>query len=612
MSDPPPPRSLPAWLTANRVKGTTRLPFGAWHDRPEFTQAAAGFEALGARAFTRHVKSGDEDPWDRGVWQQLIDEADGRKLKIVGYYWHMAEASLADTPGWVCRKHDGTKIKGDRGLHLDITGDFGGVVLERLLELAKMGIDGLQFDERHLPPGGAWGSALEDAWTAEKGVPAPAPHASSELYRQFLDFKAKRIEDTFAHWRETVQAARPDVVFIVSTTTIPGLTDREMTTRLARVSDSAKNEYRLALSDALTKRVFVKHPGLAPSDHVRQAVGWTVLRDSAEGRPPQIWVSGVPNVAHARAAAGSLLTFGCIANMDVDEQSLLGTVPPAPGKTPLNALEAAFALGRDASPHLAAAQPLRWAAVHFAEQARNARGRNHRTAWEHVLWPMVGAFQVLSEDGLPVGVVNDHQLEQDELAGYRVLVLPDPHRLTTAQAAAVAAFRARDGVVIENDPSWVWGDAAGREAAFAALRAAFQPHLDTAPLRVTGGPRGRYAVAYRNGPRLVVAVTNDFEWVQITKRNKPAAEINDPPPRAGGVRVSWRKGHKLPEPSGSSPVPGLRAVDVVNRKVLTVKSSSAGYRVDLPPFRTMALLVVSRSRIPLGPHEPAPGPADKV
>ena len=86
----------------------------------------------------------------------------------------------------------------------------------------------------------------------------------------------------------------------------------------------------------------------------------------------------MPNVDHARAAAGSLLTFGCIANMDVDEQSLLGRSEPAPGKTPLDALEAAFELGRDASPHLADAQPLRWAAVHFTERARNARGTNYR------------------------------------------------------------------------------------------------------------------------------------------------------------------------------------------------------------------------------------------
>ena len=53
-----------------------------------------------------------------------------------------------------------------------------------------------------------------------------------------------KIEQTFAYWRDEVKAERPDVVFLVSTTTVPALTDREMTTRLVRVADSAKNEYR--------------------------------------------------------------------------------------------------------------------------------------------------------------------------------------------------------------------------------------------------------------------------------------------------------------------------------------------------------------------------------
>jgi hypothetical protein len=609
MSAAPAPRTLPTWFKANRVKGTTRLRLAQWGGRPEFTQAAAGFQALGASVFTRHVKSGDEDPWRRDVWTQLIDEAHDRGLWIVGYYWHMAEAALAvSNPEWICRKPDRTTpIEGDRGTSLDITGPYRERVLERLLDLAELGVDGLMFDERHLPKQGCWGSALEEAWTAEHGTPAPRPR--DPRYPEFLDFKAARIEETFAYWRDSVHAAHPGVVFVVSTTTIPALTLREMTTELARVADSPKNEYRLALNRALSGHVFDDDTDFAPADHVRQAVGWTVLRDAAEGRPPYVWVSGVPNVPHARAAAGSLLAFGCIANMDVDEQSLLGTLPPGPGKTPLDALEAAFALGRVASPHLAEAQPVRWAALHFAEDARNAHGDRHREAWATVLWPLVGAFQVLSEDGLPVGVVNDHQLERGELAGYRVLVLPARDELTPAQEQAVKRFAAGGGVVIETDRRLDWSTPVGRTAAFAALRAAFRPHVLTAPLRVSGGPGGRYGIAYRSGSRLVVAVTNDFSFVQITKRDDVPDEIHRPPPPASGVQVVWRKGHKLPERWDGLPFPRLRAFEAVSGTTLTVASVPGGYRVELPPFRALALLVVSRSLRPLGPHEPVPEPA---
>jgi hypothetical protein len=150
---------------------------------------------LGARAFGRHVKSGDEDPWwptalpialdgrplpdrdrtidgefvarGRNVAQEVIDEAHAEALKIVTYYWHMAEETFEDlNPDWVCKNGKGEPIVGPRGIWLDITGPYREVVLRRLLELAEMGADGLFFDHRHLPPTGSWDSALEEAWKA--------------------------------------------------------------------------------------------------------------------------------------------------------------------------------------------------------------------------------------------------------------------------------------------------------------------------------------------------------------------------------------------------------------------------------------------------------------
>jgi hypothetical protein len=66
---------LPRWFDANRVQGHTRLILSTtWYETPEFTQAAAGFRELGAGAFTRHVKRGDEDPW----WPTALPvDADG-------------------------------------------------------------------------------------------------------------------------------------------------------------------------------------------------------------------------------------------------------------------------------------------------------------------------------------------------------------------------------------------------------------------------------------------------------------------------------------------------------------------------------------------------------
>jgi hypothetical protein len=635
---------LPSWFDANRVQGHTRLGLGKyeppppppryWYGTDEFNHAAVGFKELGAGVFTRHVKSGSEDPWwptalpvdpdgvvhsqrprdingivlqpGENVAKTIIDEAHAQGLKIIAYYWDASETTVAGLQhDWVCRRpHHGKELKSPRCIQLDLTGPYREVVLTRLLELAEMGADGFFFDSRHIHRAGCWGTALEAAWKAETGEdapPLPKPDEEpSPRYLEFLDFRAHKIEETFAYWRDEVRSRHRDVVFVISTDDFAALIDRGVTTRLARTADSAKNEYCQAVHNKVTRDLFETKSGVLkkPRGHVRQSLSWTILRDSSEGRPPHIWHPGVPTKEQAEALAASLLTFGAIANMDVYESSLI-TQEDRRGKTPVAGLKRAFALGKLVSPHLARTQPLRWAAVHFGERSRNQRGVNYLAMWQQVLWPLVGPYKVLTEDGLPIGVVNDEQLEQGELDGYSVLILPNPSELTSRQADAVAGFTARHGAVIENNPAWAWSDPAGSNAAAAAFRAVLRPHLATAPVQVTGGPAGRYAVSYRKPGRLLVAVTNDFSWVQFSTLFKPIEQkdINPAPPEATGVHVIWRAGqrpHRGPRPRRP------HAIEVVSKRSLPVHRFSGGYRVELPEFPFMALLVVTESGSPSG------------
>jgi hypothetical protein len=122
---------VPAWFTTNRVHGHTWLTLSTWQDTCEFKRAAAGFKSLGAHAFTRHAKTGDEDPgWptgfppERNVVATSVNDAHVEGLRIFTYYWHMSETSLEDLyRDWVCRTWDGTPIRAARRGHdLDITG----------------------------------------------------------------------------------------------------------------------------------------------------------------------------------------------------------------------------------------------------------------------------------------------------------------------------------------------------------------------------------------------------------------------------------------------------------------------------------------------------------
>lgn len=615
---------LPEWFEENRVQGHTRLPIQhlRWGlDRPAFQNAAAIFrEKLGARVYTRHVKTCSQSPWwptavPTGLWdgkikdcetgdelllqisegrnvvQEMVDEARREGAHFLAYYWHMSERVLSKLheldPSWICKDLDCTTFLTDprNGPWLDLSEtEYREIVLQRLLELAGMGVDGFLFDSRHLPKDGCWCSALANAFTLETAaLPPTVKDLNDPLYRQFLDFKAYKIEETFAYWKKVVKNQFPHVVFVISTTGIPVPHSRYETTNLVRLADSAKNEYKHALSLEDVECFFKDNDLAEPDKDIQQAFGWVLLRDSADGRLPHIWEGAFPDRDHTLAAASALVTYGAIANMNVNERILAG-LPPEPDTTPQEGLEAAFSLGRQVSPYLGHSRPLHWAAVHFSELVRNRRGGDLALAWQEVLWPVMGAFGGFIRAGLPCGIVNDYQLEQDQLEGYQVLFLPNPDELTHAQKNTIRRFVARGGILLKNNRVWPWSDPNMTDTAVQAFRAVIQRVIKyIAPaVQVLSSAQRMHAVAFedRSRRRLVVAVTNDYSWVQWRMGNDPIPQINLPPAPIKAVVLV--KNRRRP----------LQITEVLSGTSLVAESIPQGYKVRLPEFPTMVLLVV--------------------
>lgn len=279
------PSELPDWFEENRVQGHTRLVINNadWgFDTTAFLHAAAKFKELGAGTYVRHVKTCFHNPWwptavpsdpngdprwngfiercenaehgldiplpeDRNIVREMVKEANGEGLHLIAYYWHMSDRLFAgdDSPPLICKNTDcSTSMDVPRGdVWLDISEpEYREVVLRRLLELAKLGVDGFYFDHLHLPREGCWCSALAKAFEDATGHPAPTnTDFGNPLYRKFLDFKAYKIEETFAYWKRKVKRRFPKVVFVISAAGLPVPHNRFETTNLARVADSTKN-----------------------------------------------------------------------------------------------------------------------------------------------------------------------------------------------------------------------------------------------------------------------------------------------------------------------------------------------------------------------------------
>lgn len=546
------------WIDGARVHMHTRL-WRVLEDAPEFGFAAASLAELGAQSFSRHVKTGSEDPWwpsavpvvDGGAvlagTEDLVDPmargAAGAGLPLVAFYWHGADERLETLhPEWICRAPDGTPRASGRGTHLDATGAYGDVVLARLLELVDHGARGAFLDGDHVPRAGCYGGALEAAWEAETGGPAPLPDDAA-AHARFLVWSAARFAETLRGWRDAIAARDPTFALVADAEGLAGLYTPSATTALLEGAHAAKTEWNDAFDATYDGGAFTSGALAAPSIDARLGLGWSLLRDARGGRPPHVYAPGFPNADHARGFVAAVIAHGAVANLDVAESLLLeGGVAPA-DKTPRDALIEAAALGRSLASAIEGTAPVRWAAVHFAERARDERGGDAVRAWREVLGPIAGAYEVMQDAGVPIGVVADADLTDDGLAPYSVLVLGSAAELDAPAQAAVDRFEGRGGAVLVADAAVPWTDPMRRAEALTAFGALVEPLLATAPVRLAAGsPRARLVAHARDDGSIVVIVLNGIAWVQPhgAYRAIPPDEVRPAPPPLAGVQIVVR------------------------------------------------------------------------
>lgn len=573
---------VPEWFEADRVHVHTRLPPQS-HDKPFFYTAAEGFASLGVKVFTRHIKSRDEGAWwdsavgetvdwakGENVARRLIDNAHKAGCRIIAYHRHMEDAPMAEAhPDWVCRDWFGNVSPGGRGLYMCFNSPYADYFETRLLELVAMGADGFYFDETHMPKVGCWCSHCRKKFTGETGLEHPdGPFQDDPRWHRLIDFNNLTVERTFLRWRRAVRRANPEVVMIVSSNYYPTFYDRHMNSRLYRISDSHKTELHKPYSR--DGALFSAMKGIRqPEREPRLAFGYTFSRDVADGRPAHVWGHALDTADELRYAAAAIMAYGNIANLDMVERA----IPDA------NFLPA-IRLSDRVSPPLSRTRPMKWAAVHFSEWARDEHYPTDKAGgWKNVLYPLYGAFVAFWRAGLPVCVVTDSHLELGDLEGHEVLFLPAPGSMTEAMERNVEAFRRRGGLVISQRSDWEWHTAEGAPRAGRALLAAAAPKIGAARAQVLKGERDVHSCAFVSpgGERVVVALANQFAWVRDERLR---AEGPKPVADQTGIAVLLRNDR-----------PPRRVFDAVTGAELEATKSNGAWRVSAPAFDAMSLIV---------------------
>lgn len=93
-------------------------------------------------------------------------------------------------------------------------------------------------------------------------------------------------------------------------------------------------------------------------------------------------------------------------------------------------------------------EPERWAAILLSDNTRTFYGREPGKVEERYMAGVLGAFRACVESHLPVNLINDWNLNPQDLAKYKVLVLPNAACLDDRQVKAVAGFVKNGGGLV--------------------------------------------------------------------------------------------------------------------------------------------------------------------
>jgi hypothetical protein len=199
----------------------------------------------------------------------------------------------------------------------------------------------------------------------------------------------------------------------------------------------------------------------------------------------------------------------------------------------------------------------------------------------------MGAFGGFIRAGIPVNIVNDYQLEHNQLKGYQLLFLSNPNELTSVQKNSIRQFVSRGGILMKNNAGLAWSEPGTNAEAAQAFHVELQSLTGciVPPVQVFSSTERLHAVAFEDSlsHRLVVAVTNDYSWIQWVSGDSPIdpADIHpSPPPVQDAVVVVKNR------------TPPTMIREVISHIPVFRENIPQGYRVRLPAFQTMALLVI--------------------
>ena len=312
-------------------------------------------------------------------------------------------------------------------------GDFMIDVLEEILTTFP-DVDAFSFDGLHYG-GVCYCRHCRENYRRDTGDEIPAAELRDPAFRRYQHWADRRLEDLVRRMQQRLKHIKPEVALVTWSTnagryghflSIP----RNMPARMNLLFDAPDQEFWMDE----TNRGHTILPAFG------NAYVWAVTNHRVAFSEPYLMSHGNPYGKDSFPPHEILrrmmlvLTYGAMPSVAVAQPPRLQPE-----------LDRCLDEVQRRRPWLSHKRPEPWAALLMSDNTRNFYGQAPGLVEERYLAAVLGVFRAAVEEHLPLAVINDWNLNDQDLAPYRVLILPNAACLDEAQAAAVDRFVRRGG-----------------------------------------------------------------------------------------------------------------------------------------------------------------------
>ena len=315
-------------------------------------------------------------------------------------------------------------------------GDFFIDVLAEILTKYPA-VDAFSFDGLHYG-GVCYCRHCRDNYRKDARAEIPEADMNDPAFRRYQHWADRRMEDLVRRMQERLKRIKPEVALVTWSTnagrfghflSIP----RNMPARMNLLLDAPDQEFWLDETNRGTTIV----PAFA------NATIWAMTNHRTAFSEPYILSHGNPYGKDSFPPQEILrrmlltLTYGAAPSIAVGQPANLQ-----------QELYACLDEVKRRKPWMSHKKPEPWAALVLSDNTRNFYGRDPGRVEERYMAAVFGTFRAAVEEHRVLAVINDWNLNPEDLAPYKVLILANTACLDDVQAGAIAQFVERGGGLV--------------------------------------------------------------------------------------------------------------------------------------------------------------------